>query len=146
MTREHEEEAHHVLGETPLARAASAVALATGWLCFFTLLNHGYLGVRNRFPLYSTSPMMSSGGAIFGIAMAAMALVGSVKSIKILTAAAGSGLLIAAVVSAATWREDPRHLGVKTLNNPFGAGGAASCLYLAAAVGLIVLASADHVR
>ena len=146
MTQEPEEEIRHTLGETPLARAASSVALVTAWVCFFTLLNHGYLGVRNRFPLYSTSPMMSTGGAIFGIGMAVMALIGSIKNIKILTAAAGSGLLIAAVVSVVTWREDPHHLGVKTLHNPFGAGGAASCLYLAAAVGLIVLSSADHVR
>ncbi len=128
---------------TRFGRAAALVATSAGVLSALTLLNHGYLGAQNRWPIFLGYKVLATKGALVAMGLAIVALGGVALGQRLFVAISALGYAACAVVVLATWREAAGQPGSNPLDNPLGAGGPALCMFVAAAIGLAVLVYAD---
>ena len=74
-----------------------------------------------------------------------VALLGVGLGQRVVVAASAVGYMACAILVLSSWRETNGQPGSNPLDNSFGAGGPALCMFLAAAIGLAVMSVADRV-
>ena len=126
-------------------RASAAIAAAVGVVASVTMLNHGYLGAQTRFPIFLGYKVLNTTGALVAIGLAVVALLGVGLGQRVVVAASAVGYMACAILVLSSWRETNGQPGSNPLDNSFGAGGPALCMFLAAAIGLAVMSVADRV-